>query len=369
MIKILIDIFLIQKTYYEISCCLFVSRVLIHKWLYYPNETKANFNIVLITIDALRADHLSCYGYERKTSPNIDEIANKGVLFKNAIAPCSWTAPSMVSLITAVYPINHGVTSYINWRKEEQGKDNHTIYEQESFSDELVTLSEVLKRQGYTTFCVASNLQINDKLGFARGFDYFKCLPALPAPSVNEIVYSWESFIQQADKYFLWLHYIDPHAPYFPRNPWIDDYTSDIGKILNFSEFSLGKHLEFYHKPTTDNGAIDIVENSLAHYDSEINYADFFIGEIIRKFEFKKNTLLIITSDHGEEFFDHGSAGHGKDLYQEKLHVPLIVKLPFNSEKRTVVHYTSLIDIMPSILYLLNINLPQSHPGKIFFRK
>jgi arylsulfatase A-like enzyme len=153
----------------------FMISVLLGIPALFPDNLKAevskdDFNIVLITIDALRADHLSCYGYERNTSPNIDDIAEKGIIFKNAIAPSSWTAPSMVSLFTSVYPINHGVVHGIRY------VDSKTIYNQEVFSNELITLAEILKGHGYTTFGVASNLHLNEKFGFARGFNYFQCL-------------------------------------------------------------------------------------------------------------------------------------------------------------------------------------------------
>ena len=108
---------------------------------------EGNYNIILITIDTLRADHLSCYGYERKTSPNIDKIANNGIIFKKAIAPSSWTAPSMVSLFTSVYPINHGITKGII-------RGGETL-RQKVFSGELVTLAQILKDNGYNTFGAA----------------------------------------------------------------------------------------------------------------------------------------------------------------------------------------------------------------------
>ena len=103
------------------------------------SKTEEDFNIVLITVDTLRADHLSCYGYDRNTSPAIDKIAEKGIIFNNALAPSSWTAPSMVSLLTSVYPINHGVNHGIGYMK------NRTIHIQEVFSSKLVTLTEILK--------------------------------------------------------------------------------------------------------------------------------------------------------------------------------------------------------------------------------
>ena len=128
--------------------------------------SEKDFNIVLITIDTLRADHLSCYGYERETSPHIDKIAGKGILFKKVIAFSSWTAPSMVSLFTSTYPVNHGVVHGLNWRR-------HQGYSQDVFSEKLISLPEILKGQGYKTFGVPSNHNLTEDLGFARGFDYF----------------------------------------------------------------------------------------------------------------------------------------------------------------------------------------------------
>ena len=177
------------------------------------SKTEKDFNVVLITIDTLRTDHLSCYGYDRNTSPNIDKIAEKGIIFNNAIAPSSWTAPSVASLLTAVYPVNHGVNHGFGYVKDK------TLHVQEVFSSELVTLTEILKEHGYTTFGVASNLHLSEQLGFARGFDYFTCLPFLDAPLVNETVCSWESEIKNADRFFLWAHYFDPHHYYSARAP------------------------------------------------------------------------------------------------------------------------------------------------------
>ena len=124
--------------FYFVALLLFISGCTSSK------TSKNDFNIVLITIDALRADHLSCYGYERKTSPNIDKIAEKGIVFKNVIAPSSWTAPSMVSLFTSTYPINHGVI---------QGLVKGKKVTQKTISSELTTLPEILKAHGYYLRC------------------------------------------------------------------------------------------------------------------------------------------------------------------------------------------------------------------------
>jgi len=321
--------------------------------------SKDDFNIVLITIDTLRADHLSCYGYERNTSPNIDKIAEKGIIFKNAIAPSSWTAPSMVSLFTSVYPINHGVVHGIGF-KNDKGK-------QEIFSDELTTLTEILKSHGYTTFGVASNLHLSEKFGFARGFDQFKCLSFLPAPSVNQTIYSWENDIKKSDKFFLWVHYIDPHDPYSSRSPWIKDYAPKASaKSLNLAKKrmpELTKLINKFKKRPL------LLSTLIALYDSEINYVDHYIGELIQKYELDKNTLIIITSDHGEEFLEHSRLGHGHNLYQETIHIPLIVKMPHSSKKKVVKEYVNLLDIMPTILHILNITSPEYTLGKSVLKK
>jgi arylsulfatase A-like enzyme len=330
---------------------------------------KSDFNIVLITIDALRADHLSCYGYNRNTSPNIDRIAEKGIIFKNATATSSWTAPSMASLFTSVYPINHGVVHGMGYKKDE------TIYTQEVFSDELTTLAELLKEHGYTTIGVASNLHLSEKFGFARGFDSFGCLPFVPADSVNRIICRLESEIKNFDKYFLWIHYIDPHYPYSPRKPWINHYLPEEStlQISNLSDLSPMDLMIFNNKLKKDNRELSkqtitmLKKNLLARYDSEINYVDSYIGELIQIFDQDDNTIIIITSDHGEEFFEYDYVGHGNNLHHETTHIPLIIKLPSSYKKGIVEKNISLVDVMPTILHTLNITAPDQTLGQSFW--
>ena len=319
------------------------------------------FNVVLITIDTLRADHLSCYGYDRNTSPNIDSIAEKGSIFKNVLAPSSWTAPAVVSLLTSVYPINHGVNHGIGYRK------NETLHIQEVFSSELVTLAEILKEHGYTTFGAVSNLHLSEQFGFARGFDYFKCLSFRAAPLVNKTVYSWENKIKHSDKFFLWVHYFDPHHYFHARTPWIEDYTSrELTDQLNLSKKTWA---ELSNLIPAFKEYPQALSNLVALYDSEINFVDSHIGELIQKFELNKDTLLIITSDHGEEFLEHNELGHGKNLYRETTDIPLIIKLPESSTRSIVKEHVSLVDVMPTIFRFLDIDLPDHLLGKSLWAK
>ncbi len=314
--------------------------------------SKDDFNIVLITIDTLRADHLSCYGYERKTSPYIDAVAKEGIIFKNVVAPASWTAPSMVSLFTSTYPVNHGVIHGLPFQ-EAKGLS------QEVFSEKLIALPAMIKEKGYTTFGISSNHTLTAELGFARGFDYFRSVNWMPADVINKLVYEWEDTIKKSNRFFLWVHYIDPHYHYRPHLPWIEQYIPDIPE-----QFEQVSRIPLHMLARNIKENPEMLSKVLALYDSEINYVDSYLGELIERFELDNNTLLIITSDHGEQFMEHGSVGHSIALHKEELHVPLIIKFPEASKKGSVERQVSLVDIMPTILQLLNIDPPEQTAGK-----
>ena len=340
-----------------------------------PDASKDNFKIVLITIDTLRADHLSSYGYERNTSPTIDKLANKGIIFRNSISSSSWTTPAMVSLFTSTYPINHGVVNGFGYKGEE------LMYKQEVFSDDLITLAEILKANGYTTFGVASNLHLYEKFGFAKGFDFFKSLPCLSAPAVNKSVFLWKDAIKKSGKIFLWVHYFDPHYPYSARNPWFGQYVSQekIPKIFktdrelaSMDPMELTARMYKLKQSSAEQSAMrarQLRENLIARYDSEINYVDSYVGKLIKKLDLDKNSLFIITSDHGEEFFEHTVLGHGYNLYQKSIRIPLIITLPHNSESKIVEKDVSIVDIMPTILDILKIDCPDHIVGKSLLQR
>jgi arylsulfatase A-like enzyme len=321
------------------------------------------FNMVLITIDTLRADHLSCYGYERKTSPVIDAIAENGIVCSNVFAPSSWTAPSMTSVFTSVYPVNHGVVHGIGYTKDS------ALNVQEIFSSDLTTLTEVLHEHGYSTFGVSANPHLSEKFRFDRGFDYFTCLPFEDAKAVNEAAFAWEDKIKKAGKYFLWVHYIDPHYPYTAQKPWIRSYASEAETrvLLNLSPESWWG-LKTLVKDVKDDPKL--LKHLIALYDSEINYADAHVGMLMERFGLYEDTLVLITSDHGEEFLEHGETGHGHNLYQPSLHVPLIVKLPNKQLERTSLSQPmSLINVMPTILEIAGLDAPATAMGVSFRKK
>src|SRR3972149_5968083 len=175
-------------------------------------------NVILITIDTLRADHLSCYGYNRKTSPNIDKIAKKGVLFLNTVASSSFTPPSMATIFTSRYPSSHGVKHGV-FKKEK-------VFNQEVLSGSIKTLAEVLKENGYATYGFHTNPHLSKDFGFAQGFYSFKQFIFSDAMDLNVKILGNIDKIRAGGKYFLWIHYFDPHWPYFKRKPWISKYSS-----------------------------------------------------------------------------------------------------------------------------------------------
>jgi len=320
---------------------------------------KKEQSIVLITIDTLRADHMSCYGYPRTTTPNIDRIARQGVVFTRATATAPWTAPSMASIMTGLYPVSHGVKNGLF----KYGK----VYNQEILHERYSTLAEVLRAGGYTTFGAVANIHMTKDLGFAQGFDFYYCTGFDDAAKLNRVVMSWKNKLKNCRKFFLWVHYFDPHDPYNSRKPWIDDYTRGLS--------TPGRDLSSQYVENLLKIVPDLQENKndmdylVGLYDSEINFVDYHIGRLIQALDLDADTMMVISSDHGEEFLDHGLFGHGHTLYHELLHVPLILKYPHSSRYagKSVDQLVSIMDIMPTIMHFAQTPPVDGMQGKNLF--
>jgi len=314
-------------------------------------------NIILITIDTLRADHLSCYGYSRQTSPFIDSMAEQGVLFKQAYATSSWTAPSMASIFTGHYCRSHGVLHGVA-----KGA-NAAIHDQEQLTGEFLTMAEALKSAGYTTFGVSSNGHISKGTGFAQGFDHYKTHWFMKSPATNSTVKKWAKLIREAPRYFLWLHYFDPHNPYSPRLPWIRDYTNRSNSYSKWTREEMADPRELIEDIKKDRHAYDTL---IDRYDSEINYCDQYIREIFELLQPGPDTLVIITSDHGEAFLDHGQLMHGDTLFEEEVHIPLVIKFPgdYGNAGKEIVHPVSNRNIFATVMDFAGIISTGEIPGK-----
>ncbi len=275
-----------------------------------------DFNVVLIVIDTLRSDHLPFYGYEKDTAPFMGKLAQQGVVFENAFSASSWTSPGTASILTGLYPYQHGVLMGLLAIRNAQ-KINPDL-EVNRIPEEIVTMAEMFKTQGYRTYGVADNLNIGERQGFTQGFDKFRTFMYKQAPAVNGTLKKWHKNLTEKGKYFLYIHYMEPHAPYHQREPW--------------------------YKPFEDKKL-----NRISAYDSEINYVDQHIKEMFELFKWEKDTLIIITADHGEGLWDHGIMGHGKTLYREEIQVPLVFYIPGHIKPRRVPFNVSTVDIMPTV--------------------
>ena len=300
-------------------------------------------NIVLVVVDTLRSDHLSFHGYPRITTPFLDTLAAQSADFTRAYAPSSWTAPSTASLHTGLYPRQHGVTQGLRATKKIQADEQQ--FELNRIAEEVATLAEVLKNEGYTTVGVTDNINICPELGFAQGFDHFVHYAYRGAEAIAEAALSHSTQLKQAKNYFLYLHFMDPHYAYKERQPWFNQYQQQLRMLC---------------PPCAKQGLGQMV----SAYDSEIRYVDSLLATLATHFEWSQNTLFIFTSDHGEEFFDHGRLKHGHTLYEELVRVPLLLHYPAGGiSPRKIDTPVSLVDILPTLAELTGASLKSDIAG------
>lgn len=301
--------------------------------------------IVLFVIDTLRADHVGAYGYARPTTPNLDQFAAKALRFNHAYATASWTVPSMSSLFTGVYPWDHGVT------KAELVNVQEIEY-QLTLNDQFQTLAEALRDAGYETFGVSGNYHMHEKYGMAQGFAHYKTFAFRDRDQVDMQVKDWLEQLrrvrQQGKPYFLYVHYFDPHHPYLAVDPfireWLPKFDEEELKKIVLENFAEEANTGYFQKnPDKMQILIDL-------YDSEVKAADDSVGRWLRELPDIDQSLVVITSDHGEAFGDHDNLIHGRDLYNETLRVPLLVKFPgWKNPGAAVDTHVSLIDLYPTL--------------------
>jgi len=283
--------------------------------LAYINLYKGNGpNIVFITIDTLRADHLSSYGNPRNTTPNIDKIAEKGVLFENAISQAPWTLPSMMSMFTSLYPSELGA----------KGIGYKVKYS-------ILTIPEYMRNNFYNTIGVTSHIIVSKVYKFDQGFNTFNQDPITRVEDLSSEMLTDKAIeyvnANKDDKFFLWVHYLDPHQNYINNAEfnYTDDYSGNLGEILDN---------KFLNQKTS---ALDIEDVKYIKdvYDEEISYTDKHIGRLLDTIEglgLSDNTIIVLTADHGEEFLERTRIGHGSSLHKELTHVPLIIYDPHDSK-------------------------------------
>jgi len=333
-------------------------------------------NIVLITIDALRADHLGCYGCHRNTSPNIDKLASSGAMFLQAISNGGGTPEAFPSILAAVLPPAH---------YEEYG----------SIIKENVTIAEILGSKGYDTAAFHSNPYLSRFFHYDKGFDTFDdSLPltgsvqkaqikgtiSKPGSSLFKLLSKFSNLLaivgppiiradqitskaipwlrEHPNMFFLWLHYMDVHHPYMPPSEFRSQFCP---QPINLCQM-LALYNKFRKKP--DRITPYDRETLLGLYDAGIKYVDTSLGSLLSKLgERLDNTLIIVTADHGEALGEHDRFGHNS-LYEEVIRVPLIITIPGRTKGVTVKSQVSSLDIAPTILDILNIEKEEALHGK-----
>ena len=309
-------------------------------------------NMILISIDTLRADHLGSYDYERDTSPNIDRLAAEGVRFENAFSTSMWTLPAHASLLTGLYSSHHGAYRF--------GMGT-------PLGRELRTLPELLSQRGYETAGFTGGVYVSAALGFDQGFDLFREPMHTFAKGV-----SFEERVDQAlewiearkrQPWFLFLHTYDVHVPYAPRPPFDTLFDPDYR----------GPSRTAYtpQHPFRQPDALDpeLVDHIVALYDGGIRQMDVEVGRLadaLRGIENSRETCLVLTSDHGEEFKEHGHLFHGRAVvYEELVQVPLVFWCPSLLRGGRVVHdVVSIVDVLPTLLELVGGSVPESIDGR-----
>ncbi len=271
-------------------------------------------DIVLVVIDTLRADHLGAYGYARPTSPNLDALAARGALFERAYSHAGWTLASFGSLFTGLYPHEHHAV------RDPEGPARYG-----AVADTFTTLAESLQQAGYATAAVVNNAFMAPEHGLAQGFETydFQGVANLRNRSATETVAIGTKWLETQEKpAFLLLHFMEPHLPYGPPQDLRGTFAPRDASPVPVPYMGIGLKRD---GPEPEPNIRDYV---ISLYDEEVLTADRALGDLVKQLDQRDawgETLLVVTADHGEEFWDHGGFEHGHTLYGELLRVPLVI--------------------------------------------
>jgi arylsulfatase A-like enzyme len=322
---------------------------------------------VIFTIDTLRADHLSSYGYFQNTTPNIDSLAQEGITFTKAFCQVPHTPPSHWSMFTGLYPYKHG-----KFGPFDDGSG-------------IITLSDILKESGYVTSGFISHYILR---GFNKEFDYFNGYDQDNPEALNkreqslfherkagETTASVLSWLENhsSERFFLWVHYFDPHFPYGPPEEF-DVYNYADEQYYSDKRYDASggsRRRDVRAAPGHSRRRSITIRDDIAKYDGEIRYVDENIGVVLKKLkdlDLESNTLVVILSDHGECFGEHNwpdfgyqeegpCLGHGRTLYDVETHIPLIIKNPkFSTTGIRTDQIVETVDLLPTVLDILGIH-------------
>jgi arylsulfatase A-like enzyme len=316
-------------------------------------------NVILIAFDGLQAKHLSAYGYPLKTTPNLDSFLNHSYLFTRAVSPAPWTVPSFISTFTSMYPSEHKVVN--KFVEYDKAKNKIVQSNLQKLTPNAVTLAEVFKQNGYLTAGFTGDAGASAIYGDGQGFDvYYDATTFGGFQTAMPLTIDWLK--QNKDKkFFLFVHGYDVHGQYAPsegydyryvQKPYTGEYTGSVKEQAALREAGLAGNLNLSEED---------VKFWRAIYDEKINRADEKFGEFMKQLDemnLDKNTLIVVFSDHGTEFYEHQKFDHGHTLYNELLDVLFAIHLPGQREETKINSLVSTLDIFPTILKLVNLKNP-----------
>jgi Sulfatase len=288
-------------------------------------------NLVLVVVDTLRQDHLAAYGYARETAPVLSRLAGESAVL-DGLSVTSWTKPAVASLLTGLHPLRHRVIAG------------------QALPADAITLAERLRARGYRTLGVSANRQVSSPFGFGQGFDELVTVSGTfpPAEEVNRAVLGRLDTL--TPPFFLYVHYVDPHAPYDPLTSWDG---SPLAPTL-LARRPLGDDvLEPRRFGPRSEG---LVRDAVDLYDGEIRRADRAIGELLQALSARRllsSAVTVVVADHGEEFEEHSRMGHGLGLHGEVVGVPFFVHAPGRVKAGVRHGRASLLDLVPTVIDLL----------------
>ena len=320
--------------------------------------------ILLIAIDTLRADHLSCYGYVRQTSPNLDMLASEGILFQTCINQTAHTMPTFTTIMTGQNPLTHDIVSTLYAHPNEPGQ---------VIDDETPLLAQQFRQADWLTAAFDNLMQFGCvPKWFARGYDFYvntiskknKFVAAVLAEEINARLIPWLRMYGKED-FFLFVHYWDVHQPYNEPEPYMSLHVD--GPAPAGIKTPDGR--AFLPRWGWDDRLSESQRRRLAQYDGEITYCDAEIGKVIdtlKELDIYDDTCIVVTSDHGEDMEEHNAPFEHREVYEHTVHVPLIIKPAKESQLPTAKKIETLvghIDLMPTLLDIAGLDCPASVEG------
>lgn len=299
-------------------------------------------NIVLLLIDTVNADHLGSYGYHRNTSPAIDSLAATGIRFARCQAQAPWTLPGMTTILTGLTEKSHGCNRYNGF--------SHGL------DPEIPTLATILQAEGYTTATFFNIDYLGSEYGLDKGYDTTwsgRDNTDYAEVTIDSVLYYLDT-VDSGRPFFISVHILDPHLPYDPPAPF-DTLFNGVGTagMTDWPAWSLCSD------PIVIRHMTDL-------YDSELRWTDSQLERLfsyLRDENLAENSIIVLVADHGEEFMEHGDWGHSHNLYQQSLHVPLIITGPGIPGDSVVSQYVGQFDVLPTLLDYLNVPVPDHVEG------